>query len=339
MNLRKLRSLVFCSAVTAAIVLFSSDVQAGWRHYGYGSYGGSVGYASFGGCYGSWGSYGGGCFARRHLGYRWRHHHYAYYGGWGSYGCYGGSYGGCYGGSYGCSGGCYTVTSYGCCGSYGSYGNGDVYYSPSVVPESAPMAPDAPATAPAPADAPAMDTPPLPNQQTLRNSRNAMLTVRVPNNAKIFVNGAATRSTGPTRRYVSRNLNPGYAYTYEVRAEMEVNGQLVERSQTVKMQAGQTHNLAFNFDAPQVPETVLTLHVPEDAEVYLAGNKTSSSGKVRTFRTTKLAEGQSWNDYAIRVTVNRDGKQLSKEQRISLNAGDARELTIDVEDNRVAVAR
>ncbi len=337
MNFRNLRGLVICSAVAAAVVLFSSDAQAGWRHYrsAYGGcYGGCAGYASYGSYGGGW--YGGGCYARpvRHLGYRWRHHHYAYYGGWGSYGCYGGSYGGCWGGSYGCCGGSYVVASGGCCGTYGSYGSGDVYYSPSVVPESSPMVPDEPA----PADAQGTDQP-LPDQQTLRSNRDAMLTVSLPANARVFVNGATTRSTGTTRRYVSRNLNPGYAYTYEVRAEMEIDGQRMERTETVKMRAGEIQNLAFDFEAPQMPETVLTLNVPEDAQVSLAGNETRSSGTTRTFRTRKLAAGESWNDYTIRVTVNRDGRQLTKEERITLNAGDSRELTIDVEDNQLADAR
>jgi uncharacterized protein (TIGR03000 family) len=326
MNSWKIRSLVICSALTA-VMLFSSDAQAGWRHYAgsyggcYGCYGGSIGYGS----YGCWGSYGG-CYTRP-VGYRWRHHHYAYYGGWGSYGCYGGS--------YGCCGGCYVVSSCGCCGgSYGGSYDGDVYYSPSVVPETAPVAPDEPT----PADPPAAGQP-LPDQQTLQNSRDALLTVSVPKGAQIFVNGSSTRSTGEKRRYVSRNLNPGYAYTYEVRAEMEVNGEMVERTKTVRMKAGQTHDLAFNFDVLPAPETVLTLNVPEDADVYLAGNKTRGNGKVRTFRTTKLADGQTWNDYTIRVTVNRNGQELSKEERISLNAGDSRELTIDVDGDKLAIAR
>jgi uncharacterized protein (TIGR03000 family) len=184
---------------------------------------------------------------------------------------------------------------------------------------------------------PAADQP-LPNQQTLESSTDALLTVSVPKGAQIFVNGAATRSTGENRRFVSRNLSRGYAYTYEVRAEMEVNGEKVERTKTVKMKAGQRHNLAFNFDVAPAPETVLTLNVPEDAEVYLAGNKTRGSGKVRTFRTTKLADGQAWNDYTIRVSVMRNGQELSKEERITLRAGDSRELTIDVANDALAIA-
>ncbi len=168
---------------------------------------------------------------------------------------------------------------------------------------------------------------------------NAMLMVSVPQEARIFVNGAATRSEGSKRQYVSRNLSPGYAYTYEVRAEMDVDGQLVQQTKTVKVKAGQQHDLVFNFDVAPAPETVLTLHVPEDARVFLAGNEARGTGEVRTFRTTKLADGQSWNDYTVRVLVNRDGTELSKEERITLNAGDSRELKINFDEDQLAIAR
>ncbi len=43
---------------------------------------------------------------------------------------------------------------------------------------------------------------------------SAMLTVSVPADARVFVNGHATTSTGETRTYISRNLRPGATYTY-----------------------------------------------------------------------------------------------------------------------------
>ena len=65
---------------------------------------------------------------------------------------------------------------------------------------------------------------PTPEKQTLRQSNSALLTVSVPADARVLVNGVPTRSTGDVRRYVSRNLNPGFSYTYEVTTEATVNG-------------------------------------------------------------------------------------------------------------------
>src|SRR6185437_12821873 len=80
--------------------------------------------------------------------------------------------------------------------------------------------------------------------------------------------------------------------------------------------------------AEQPLNTSLTLHVPADAKVYLSGNETKSSGETRRFSTTKLANGREWQDYAIRVEIERDGQTLTREETVSLKAGEARELTV-----------
>lgn len=168
---------------------------------------------------------------------------------------------------------------------------------------------------------------------------SALLTVSVPNGARILVNGVATRSTGDVRRYVSRNLTPGFDYTYEVKAEMLIDGKPVVQSKTVQLRAGQTARLAFDAMDSTAVETALTLHVPADAKVYLAGNETRGSGLVRTFRTTKLADGQTWSDYMVRVVVNENGEDRVKEEMITLRAGDQRALTFDFNIDKVASAR
>ena len=40
-------------------------------------------------------------------------------------------------------------------------------------------------------------------------------------NAKVFVNGKATTSTGRVREYVSRGLKAGSQYKFEIRAELD----------------------------------------------------------------------------------------------------------------------
>ena len=162
------------------------------------------------------------------------------------------------------------------------------------------------------------------------------LTVSVPANAKVFVNGNATTSTGSLREYVSRGLETGYEYNYEVRAEVMVNGKLVSDTKTVSLQAGRMQNLAFNFAAPEAVETVLKLVVPTDAKVTLAGNATSSAGEEREFKTNGLAAGEVWADYTVVVTVERDGQTLTKQQSIALEGGKNVELSFDFDAASVA---
>ena len=83
-----------------------------------------------------------------------------------------------------------------------------------------------------------------------------MLTVWVPEDAKVMINGLETRSTGSRRQYYSSGLKPGLTYTYVVRAQVIRNGQVQEDTQTVTLAAGQTNSLAFRFNA--TPQQVAT---------------------------------------------------------------------------------
>ena len=168
----------------------------------------------------------------------------------------------------------------------------------------------------------------------------AVLEVEVPENARVFVNGKATTSTGTQRRFVSRGLQRGFSYTYEVRVEAEVDGEMMSETKTVRVTSGQDSKLAFELKRDF--ETVLTLNVPKDAEVYLGGNRTKATGNVRIYRTKSLKQGDAWSDYEIRVVLNGDGEPRIQEQTITMNAGEKKSLTFDFTETanvKVAAAR
>jgi uncharacterized protein (TIGR03000 family) len=338
----------------------------GYGYTGWGSSGGSSGgYGSSGGSSGGWGSSGGS--------YGGRHHHarrYASYGSWGSsyggggWGSSGGSSGGYssgWGSSGGSSGGYAGGSSGGSVGGYSGYTtiDGGIYSGSTVVdggvinggtvidsnmPVDGTYAPGGAAPGPVmapPAGAPAVAPAPGPDKGASLNS--AILNVRVPPEAKIFVNGLATSSTGTARRYVSNGLQSGYSYTYELRAELTRDGKTVSETKVVKLKAGDASNLDFTLEgeqqervATEPARTSLTLLVPADAKVYLSGNPTQSSGEVREFSTTKLAGGAEWKDYAVRVELERDGQILTQEKTVSLRAGESKELKISFDAPEVA---
>ncbi len=62
------------------------------------------------------------------------------------------------------------------------------------------------------------------------------------------------------------------------------------------------------------------------------------TGAIREFSTTRLAKGQSWDNYKIRVVLDRDGQKLSKEQTLSLKAGESRDVSIEFDSAQVAAA-
>ena len=84
--------------------------------------------------------------------------------------------------------------------------------------------------------------------------------------------------------------------------------------------------------APAV-KTRLTLHVPADAKVTLAGIETKQTGEVREFATSKLASGQNWNDYKVVIEVTRDGKNLREERTINLVGGQSQDLAVNFQND------
>lgn len=83
-------------------------------------------------------------------------------------------------------------------------------------------------------------------------SRNdsGLLTVYVPAEAKVLINGMATKSTGTRREYVSYNLKDGLQYRYVVTAQIEQDGKLYEETREVILTAGDKKGVAFSFQFP-----------------------------------------------------------------------------------------
>ena len=322
--MRTILKPVVALAAVAAAWFSATDVLAFGHHRGHSS-GGSWG--SSGGSYGSWGSSGGssGGSWGSSGGYHVVHRHR-----WHSSGGSWGSSGGSWGSSGGSSGGYYYNGSSG--GSSGG-SNGGVIYSDEgdAVPTTPPAAP---ANPPAPADV---------NEGKSAFNGTGLLLVNVPADAKVFVNGKATASTGTERQYLSRGLVRGAAYNYEVKVEMIRDGQPITITKTAKLTAGGNAQLAFdetadvqeNIASTEPLTTKLVVNVPADAKVFLAGNQTKQVGEVREFTTNKLAAGDGWNDYTVRAEIEQDGQTLVKEQLVSIQAGESKEISFDFADSAI----
>jgi uncharacterized protein (TIGR03000 family) len=66
----------------------------------------------------------------------------------------------------------------------------------------------------------------------------AEITVRVPADAELWLDGNATKQRGDTRTFVSPVLQPGRTFTYEFRARWMKDGKPVEATRTVDIRAG-----------------------------------------------------------------------------------------------------
>ncbi len=165
----------------------------------------------------------------------------------------------------------------------------------------------------------------------------AILNLRLPAETVVYVNGKRTRTSGDFRSYVSRNLVDGKRYNYEIRAELEQNGQMVARTKVVELTAGLEKTLDIDFDTDDPLITSVTLLVPEDARVKLGGVDTGARGSMRYFSTESLKSGEKWGDYTVTVSVVRGGEEVTRTKTVDVEAGDSLSLSFDFDmDEKVA---
>jgi uncharacterized protein (TIGR03000 family) len=77
---------------------------------------------------------------------------------------------------------------------------------------------------------------------------DAALTILVPADALVWVNGEKTTQSGPRRDFVSSGLAPGRSYTFEVRTEWKgQDGRPVDLVQRIPMQAGDKRAISISI--------------------------------------------------------------------------------------------
>jgi uncharacterized protein (TIGR03000 family) len=161
------------------------------------------------------------------------------------------------------------------------------------------------------------------------------LNVQVPEKAVVYIGKYKTKTTGTKRRYVHETLQRGQVARYWVRAEIMRQGRKVHETKQVDLRGGAESSLVFDF---KDVETSLTLKVPADAKVYLANSVKKVTGTVRVFNSKKLDVGQKVSDYPVRVSVVRNGQLISKEQTISLIAGESKTLSFRFDEQSPVAA-
>lgn len=138
---------------------------------------------------------------------------------WGCTGCSGGACYGCYGAAcFGCSGcsgcACYGSGCWGCTGCGG--------------------APGQPAPAPKPVEKKA-------------EAASARITVRLPADAKLSVDGVECPLASDTRAFETPRLQPGQKFYYTVKAEVVRDGKPVSETKRVIFEAGRQIDVEFRL--------------------------------------------------------------------------------------------
>ncbi len=161
-------------------------------------------------------------------------------------GCFGGLFHHCHGccGCYSCCG-CYGCCGYGCCGysccGYGccGYGNGCVGCNGTA--------------------APAVEKKEEQKNDNNNNNDNdqvkaktARVIVSLPADAKLTINGQATKSTSAKRVFESPALEQGKTYSYTFKATVVRDGQTVTAERKIKVKAGERQPVSFDFEDASV---------------------------------------------------------------------------------------
>ncbi len=160
-------------------------------------------------------------------------------GSWGSHGSSGGSWGSIGGlfhrhGSHGSSGGSWgshgsSGGSYGSSG--GSHGSGGGYYTASYT--AAPIATAVTAV--------------------------AYLNVKVPEDAKVYLQDQLMTIPGTQRRFVTPAIEQGYQSNYTVKVEVVRNGQTITKTAQAAVSAGQEVDVVVSFDGQNPKELVASV--------------------------------------------------------------------------------
>jgi uncharacterized protein (TIGR03000 family) len=85
------------------------------------------------------------------------------------------------------------------------------------------------------------------------NGNQSYVRLQVPADAEVWFDGQKTQSTGPDRLYVTPPLDRSKSYSYEVKARWMENGQPVERTRTVNIQAGTETRESFLGQSGEQP--------------------------------------------------------------------------------------
>jgi uncharacterized protein (TIGR03000 family) len=109
---------------------------------------------------------------------------------------------------------------------------------------------------PARKDSGSVRTEPAPNSTALSpagpSASPALLTIRVPVEAEVRIDGQPTTSTGTVREYRSPPLKPGFTYSYDVQARWQENGRTV--TQTHRMTVSTGSHASTTFPSPSAGE-------------------------------------------------------------------------------------
>jgi len=150
----------------------------------------------------------------------------------------------------------------------------------------------------------------------------AEVVVLMPATGKLIANGQATQGNGASRSFQTPALAAGQDFRYEMKVEIEEDGQTKTVTKQVTVRAG--HRTTVDFS--ERVNTAVTVNLPAKSKLLVDGTDTLMTGGTHTFNTPALSKGQSFS-YKFQAEIEKDGKMEVVTQDVSFKAGEA--ITVD----------
>jgi uncharacterized protein (TIGR03000 family) len=136
----------------------------------------------------------------------------------------------------------YSPAAYG----YGvGFGSGPLYYGPDFHPNYAPSAETGLGTPMTPPQVRIDRSGEYEVAKAKPNASPARLSVELPVDAKLYVDGVLTKGEGTTRNFHTPDLPGGQTFYYDLKAELVVDGRTVSETKTVLVKAGDAISESF----------------------------------------------------------------------------------------------
>jgi uncharacterized protein (TIGR03000 family) len=202
--------------------------------------------------------------------------------------------------------------------------------------------------------------------QTEPDATRGTVTVKMPADAKLFVEGKSLSVKDGERTFITPPLPTDKEAQYSFKIEFVRDSEVLSIEKKVYIRAGKTTTVNFNDilgskmksggdavtkalpevmepkmnsnttaraneEVPTVKPPVMdhakfTVKLPEGATLYVNGAKNERTELTRLFTTPTLAPGKSYQ-YVMKAEISRNGLPEYQEQKIDFQAGD--NLTID----------
>jgi uncharacterized protein (TIGR03000 family) len=192
----------------------------------------------------------------------------------------------------------------------------------------------------------------------------AMLDVRVPEYADVWVMGEKTKQLGNEREFITPELLADRTYDYDIRARwIDSDGRTHDQTRSVPVRAGErvvinffrappasqrvvidrgkparvervVEHTSFYRELPVVREeqmisekaAVIRIKVPPKALVYLSGEQMAQGGVNREFVTRDLEKGKQYTA-EVQAKWKENGLEVTQSRKVPLHPGDR--ITVD----------